>query len=55
MSFGKNWISKTIIKRECRLAIAQEAMGTNNYLMGIQKNSPFINQLNKEYLPIAYT
>ena len=53
-SFVTSWIPKTIINQECRLAIAQEKMAEVNYYMGVQKNSPFINQLNKEFVYKMY-
>ncbi len=30
--------------------MAQEAMASNNYFMGLQKNSSFAMELNKEYV-----
>ncbi len=47
---GKMWITNSFSNQKCRLAMAQEAMASYNFFMGVQKNSPFIEPLNKEYV-----
>ena len=44
------WITNSFSNQKCRLAMAQEAMASYNFFMGVQKNSPFIEPLNKEYV-----
>lgn len=52
IGFCKNYMYKTNSNSNyCRLTMSQEAMAFRQYFMGVPKKSPFVEELNKAYIP----
>jgi len=47
---GENYVKKTMSNGKCQLTMGQETMAFMNLFMAVPKNSPYVQELNKEYV-----